>query len=224
MKIKCIKISLNDEEKNIVGMPVTHNRDYYVSEDKEYTVIGMNYLTQCPTINGLSFYILNDFNLLGRVPIFLFEIVDPRPSAYWRAEIEEATFVLWPEEFYMHCFHDLFSDGKPEYVEAFKRAVARLENEFAYSIPGDEHVSANRFMFEIKQLIDDVKLNKWDYQKLSDIMADLIAKIKPEKNPLHTRVLDAWAVIFNQSLDTPSDKLSSEHMKVFEGILTKSQV
>jgi hypothetical protein len=133
----------------------------------------------------------------------------------------ETTFFLWPEEFYMDYFHDQLSDGVPEYVEAFKRAVARLENEFAYALPGDEHLSANRFMFEITQLIDDVKLNKWDYQKLSDVMADLIAKIKPAENPLHSRVLDAWAVIFNQSLDTPSDKISSEHIKIIEGILTK---
>ena len=221
MKIKCIKTDLTDEEKTIIGMPINHNRNYYVSEDKDYTVIGMTYLTECPRQNGLSFYILNDGNILEMVPIFLFKVVDPRPSAYWQADIMQTTFSLWPEEFYMHCFHDLFSDGKPEYVEAFKRAVARLENEFAYALPGDEHVSANRFMFEMKQLIDDVKLNKWNYQKLSDVMADLIAKIKPAENPLHSRVLDVWAVIFNQSLDTPSDKLSSEHISVIEEILNK---
>ena len=221
MKIKCIKTFLNDEEKNIVGMPVNHNRDSYVSEDKDYTVIGMNYLTQCPSQNGLSYEIIDDHGCYSEVPIFLFEIVDPRPSSYWRGDIKETTFSLWPEEFYMHCFHDRFSNGNPDCVEVFNRTLALLENEFAYSLPGDEHVSANRFMFEIKQLIDDVRLNKWDYQKLSDVMADLIAKIKPEENPLHTRVLDAWAVIFNQSLDTPSDKLSSEHMKVVEEILNK---
>ena len=58
-------------------------------------------------------------------------------------------------------------------------------------------------------------------QKLSDVMADLIAKIKPEENPLHTRVLDVWAVMFNQSLDTPFDELSHEHRELIKGILSK---
>ena len=165
---------------------------------------------------------MDDHGCFSEVPIFLFKVVDPRLPSCWQAKIGETTFSLSPKQFNdMDCFNSALYDDIPEYVEVFNRTLALLENEFAYALPADEHVSANRFMFEIKQLIDDVKLNKWDYQKLSDVMADLIAKIKPEESPLHTRVLDAWAVIFNQSLDTPSDKLSSEHIKVVEGVLTK---
>jgi hypothetical protein len=61
----------------------------------------------------------------------LFEIVDPRPSRFWVArKVNDFTLSLWPEEFYEDYFHDRLSDGEPIGVEAFRRVVDRLENEF----------------------------------------------------------------------------------------------
>ena len=221
MKVKCIKNYLTDEQKQMISMPMSQHPVYRIKPEAEYTVLGLTFMINNPYQNGISVEIKDDTDYLTFPPLCLFKIVDPRPSSYWKADALKDDFSLWPEEFYMDYFHDQLSNGVPEYVEAFNRAVARLENEFDYALPGDENVSANRFLFEVKQLIDCVKLNKWDYQRFSDVMADLIAKIKPEESPLYTRVLDAWAVIFNQSLDTPSDHISDEHIKVLEGILTK---
>ena len=221
MKVRCIKNYLTDEEKKMISMSFNQHPVYRIKPDAEYTVLGLTFMINNSYQNGVFVQIKDDSYCLTFPPLCLFEIIDPRLSSYWKADALKNEFSLWPKEFYMDYFHDLLSDGNPEYVEAFNRAVTLLENEFDYALSIDEHVSANRFLFEIKQLIDCVKIHQWEYQNLSDVMAGLIARIRPEENPLHSRVLDVWAVIFNQSLDTPSDKLSSEHKKLIEGILKR---
>lgn len=65
------------------------------------------------------------------VPLCIFEIVDNRPSQYWKIQKRsEYEISLWPEEFYQEYFHDDLSDGVPEVVEIYKRVVERLEKEF----------------------------------------------------------------------------------------------
>jgi hypothetical protein len=217
MKVRCIKNHLTTEEIQKKGWSANYPSTFSITPGNIYTVLQLSYTYEPPEINV---DIKDDFDIPYIMPLFLFEIVDWRLSSYWKIE-KKRNALAFKAPFYKEYFHDELREGDSKAVETFSKAVELLENEFAYSLPEDKHVSANRFMFEIKQLIDDVKLNKWDYQKLSDVMADLIAKIKPEENPLHTSVLDAWAVIFNQSLDTPSDKLSSGHIKVVEEILNK---
>jgi hypothetical protein len=217
MKVRCIKNHLTTEEIKEKRWSVNYPSTFSITPGNIYTVLQLSYTYEPPEINV---DIKDDFDIPYIMPLFLFEIVDWRLSSYWKIE-KKRNALSFKAPFYKEYFHDELREGDPKAVETFSKTVELLENEFAYSLPGDENVSANRFMFEIKQLIDDIKLNKWDYQKLSDVMADLIAKIKPEENPLHTRVLDVWAVIFNQSLDTPSDKLSMEHRELIEGILSK---
>ena len=218
-------------------------KDPYLTLGNEYIVFQISY----HTTGGFHFSLPCDSE---DDPIFLeasfFDIVDARVPEDFIFKFSEGGYAcLQPKEFggdFWDLYHDnnsgeetvadvvksILNNGDKEVYKTFAGVVERIKQFHGwpvekddYTLPYAKQLSANRFVFEIKQLIDDVKLNKWDYQKLSDVMADLIAKIKPEENPLHTRVLDAWAVIFNQSLDTPSDKLSSEHMKVVEEILNK---
>jgi hypothetical protein len=61
----------------------------------------------------------------------LFEILDPRPSAFWRVKKQnDVDLTLWPEEFYRKFFHDDLSEGIPEIVETFNQVVGRLRHEF----------------------------------------------------------------------------------------------
>jgi len=222
MKVKRIKNYLTDEEKKLIGMSLDEYSVYNITEGCRYTVLAISFMYEQ---YGVLLDIKDDLGFPYLMPMCLFEIVDRRPSALWQIESRRKTSLSLSAPFYKRYLHDELIEGDPKAVEAFSKAVALLEKEFFYTPPEDKHVSANKFRYELKHLIDDViddvKINKWDYQKLSDVMADLIAKIKPAENPLHSRVLDAWAVIFNQSLDTPSDKISSEHIKIIEGILTK---
>ena len=70
------------------------------------------------------------------MPACLFEIIDPRPSIFWRAKHDFPDFTLWPIEFYRDFFQDDLSEGKPEIKKVFDIVVDRLTHEFEDATQG----------------------------------------------------------------------------------------
>lgn len=129
---KCVAISIRSELRESSSMSKHVNPEYQISIGKEYTVLGVTFLARSPVYGSMTILMVQDD--AGRcidVPSPLMEIVDPRPSQYWRARgFDDASFMLWPEEFYEDFFYDNLSEGVPEVVRTYKQVVRRLDAEF----------------------------------------------------------------------------------------------
>ncbi|QKJ01550.1 hypothetical protein [Yersinia mollaretii] len=130
MKVKCLATSLTAQQKAALGLMDNQDPQYPYTIGQIYTVLAMSSkvgvnagtLLQLPKI---------PMDYIISVPLCIFDIVDGRPSSYWKIEkLSEYEISLWPEEFYREYFHDDLSDGDPEVVEIFKRVVDKLEKEF----------------------------------------------------------------------------------------------
>lgn len=127
MKVICLENKLSKDQKKQLGIVEENDFEYPFDIGRTYTVLGMsNNLDQSGTIilDMPYFYVFP-------TPLCLFNIVDDRPSNYWKIKkISEYELTLWPEEFYQEYFHDDLSDGVPEVVILYKQVVERLEKEF----------------------------------------------------------------------------------------------
>ena len=133
MRVKCLDVSLTSEQKLFLGVPESVRTRHQITVGATYTVLGLSFVIGSHFFgSGPVLEILDDASpCISLVPLCLFEIVDPRPSRFWVArKVNDFTLSLWPEEFYEDYFHDRLSDGEPIGVEAFRRVVDRLENEF----------------------------------------------------------------------------------------------
>jgi len=136
MKVKCIATSLNEEQIKLCTERQLGHSWCSLVVGEIYPVFG---LTASPHYyGGLSYEVEHGLGaeyIVG-VPFCLFEIVDDRPSKYWKAKrISETTLALWPEEFYAEYFHDDLSNHFPEALENFRKLKKILESE--HSDPGE---------------------------------------------------------------------------------------
>jgi hypothetical protein len=68
--------------------------------------------------------------VLVSVPLFLFEIVDGRPSRLWEARVDQnGGLTMWPPSFYERAYHDRLSDGKLPETKDFEVIKKRMEIE-----------------------------------------------------------------------------------------------
>jgi len=130
MRIRCIANTLTEEQRGLLGFPAWQNPLFQITPGREYTVLGV---TATPNyISGAVVQLANDASVCIFVPICLFEITDPRPSRYWRAELYNIhTLRLWPSEFLKEYFHDDLSDGINGTREVFLEVEKKLSHEFS---------------------------------------------------------------------------------------------
>ena len=112
MVIKCISIKPSLSQKELLPKAYL-NSDFHITKDKEYLVLGISFMPD-PSVGRLSMVeIVNDYNHLSRVPLFLFKIIHPKVSKYWEIKVlNEFIIALWPEPFYKEYFHDDLSSRK----------------------------------------------------------------------------------------------------------------
>ena|SRR5690242_14062501 len=129
MKVRCIGARLTEGQRASLGFRAWEDPHWQLSPGKIYTVLG---LTAKPDyMAGAVVQVNDDGDRCAFVPICLFEIVDGRPSQYWRARLlSEHGLALWPEAFYVdEYFHEHLSDGERAAVEAFNKVLVALERE-----------------------------------------------------------------------------------------------
>jgi len=137
MRVKCIANRLSDEQKKECNEFQLGSSKNSLIVGETYTVMGLTVSGGC-YFGGLAYEIADGTTLsyITTAPYCLFEIVDDRPSKYWRAKrLEDDFLAFWPEEFYSRAFHDRLSDDKPEEVQVFLKIKSLLEKEFEE--PGD---------------------------------------------------------------------------------------
>jgi hypothetical protein len=132
MRVRCIKEELSEKEIAASGFPPG---TWDVTVGEEYLVLGVTLFTGGEnTPLGAAYEIEADGGTVYSIPAPLFEIVDDRPSRYWRVGRTEPLgpfgLVLWPEEFFERYFFDDLSEGFPEVVRTYHKVRERLEREF----------------------------------------------------------------------------------------------
>ena len=94
-------------------------------------VVGAEYLVFGLTLVGGNVLvdIAQEFEQLAPVPLFLFEITDPRVPALWKARTkEDGTLTLWPPSFYERKYYHQDSLVQlASSIEDFRRVRRRLE-------------------------------------------------------------------------------------------------
>ena len=132
MKVKCVKNQLTEEECKAINAEVTTGPGRTdITIGKTYIVLGLNFYSENGTyFRGTVIDFIDDQGQYAWTTLAYFEIVDPRVSIFWRAKVGLTHFSLWPAEFHREFFHDDLSDGVPEVVAMFNRAVERLTYEF----------------------------------------------------------------------------------------------
>ena len=133
MKTRCVANQATPEQVKKYGLDPLVDHHFDVTPGRTYTVIGLTMMVDSWASGaGVALDLLDDSGRLSIQPLFLFEMIDPRPSRYWVArKVGEADLALWPESFFQDCFHDHLTNGRPEEVAEFKRVYALLEAEFA---------------------------------------------------------------------------------------------
>jgi len=131
MRVKCILNYPTPKQIERLG-DFYKNQAFGVTVGKEYLVFGLHFLIKCEGFGtGVQVQFLDDDGHLGFAPLFMFTIVDGRPSKYWEARFwEDGHLTLQPPSFYRDYYHDDLSEDVPEVVEDFKRVRAMLESEF----------------------------------------------------------------------------------------------
>jgi len=100
MKVKCIKTSVSNTDKNIINGDMNE----YLKIDLLFWVYGINFskgITYC--------YIFNEQHLF-EVPLELFEIVDDKIPSEWAIRIRNGDVTLWPKLFYQEEFLENFAE------------------------------------------------------------------------------------------------------------------
>lgn len=129
MKVKCIATKLSFSQKQVMGLKNNEDPTYPFTIGETYTVLAVH--TQIEYYAGTMLHMPSPSGYVLPTPLCLFEVVDDRPSKYWKIKKNNEHFLtLWPEEFDQEYFHDDLSDGVPEVVEIYKRVVEKLEKEF----------------------------------------------------------------------------------------------
>jgi len=130
MRVKCILEYPTDQHFERLG-DLYRRQAFGVTVGKKYVVLGVAFHINLPGFGtGVQIQFVNDNGNIGFAPLFLFEIIDGRPSRHWEARFDEdGSFQLQPSSFYKKYYHDDLSDGVEEVVEDFNRVRGLLEDE-----------------------------------------------------------------------------------------------
>jgi len=146
MKVKCVQAYPTPEQIAKLGPDFLKRQTFGVTVGEEYLVLGLQFQINSTLFGtGVVIQFINDDGHIGFAPLYLFEIIDGRPSKYWEARFwEDGSLTLWPTSFYREYYHDDLSEDVPEVVEDFKRVRALLESEATKPKEGPTILSISR--------------------------------------------------------------------------------
>lgn len=138
MIAKCISKYPTDQQIEVLG-DFNRRQAFGATVGKEYLVLGIAFHINLPGFGtGVQLQFLDDDGDIGFAPLFMFEIVDGRPSKYWEARFyKNGSFEFQPPSFYKEYYHNNLSEGIDEVVNDFKRILALLKAE---GLKNKEHI------------------------------------------------------------------------------------
>lgn len=132
MKVICLHENIDEYLAKTVNLKEGSPRLYDLTQNKEYTVLGLSYFINSDIYAGYPVVeIKNDAGGLTSAPLFLFNIIDDTPSIHWHIKFdkEEDFLQMWPKSFYQDFYFDDLSEGEPDIVDDFNEVCKLLELE-----------------------------------------------------------------------------------------------
>lgn len=126
MRVRCIAEIPNEEQVRMLGAYYRPGRTIFpVNMGQQYMVIGVG------TWDGVHWVeIETPTEDVISVPLFLFEIVDGRPSRHWEARLHaDGALTLWPPALYDPFFHSRLSDSVPATLSEYRLLKQRMKDE-----------------------------------------------------------------------------------------------
>ena len=134
MRVKCKWSRNNELPKAYVDdrVPINSSTDWHLTTGKEYVVYGL----EC--YEGKTwYYVVDDHNLWFPImkPAPLFDIVDPKPSAYWQVNFKtwrdstEILLLAFEEWCVEETYYERLSDKNPPEVAIFVQRRKEMDSE-----------------------------------------------------------------------------------------------
>jgi hypothetical protein len=127
MRVRCISEKPNARQASALGeLYHGQKQSYGLTVGSEYLVFAISVLN-----GNVLLQIAPEFEQLISVPLFLFEVTDPRVPGFWECRVrEDGTMLLWPPSFLeREYYHESLLEEVPSVVEDFRRVRRRLELE-----------------------------------------------------------------------------------------------
>jgi hypothetical protein len=130
MLVTCKMTTLSGEQITALGGSV-HQQVFDVTEGGAYLVLGLTvYVASRVYGSGVYVEIEDDSGHVVSAPLFLFEIIDGRPSQYWVSRFwDDGSFAFWPPSFFNDCYHDRLSESVPDVRRDYESVRAQLREE-----------------------------------------------------------------------------------------------
>lgn len=131
MKVRCTADNANPVFQDALNPALKWGCS--ITPGRIYLVLGLSFSIELMFHGrGVSVEIVDDDDQWAILPLRLFEIVDGRPSRYWRAkQIDQGPgLVLSPPSFQRLYWADDLTDGKPDIIADFDAVLAKLRAEF----------------------------------------------------------------------------------------------
>ena len=127
MIVRCIAQKPTNEQAFRLGPLYEPGRtDYALALGNRYVALGLH----CLSTGVIWVELASEGGWPQTVPLFLFEIVDPRTSRYWEGRFgADGSFSLAPPPFHESDFASLVADNEPQAELAYNRYRQLLEAE-----------------------------------------------------------------------------------------------
>jgi hypothetical protein len=135
MIVKCVALRLNTSRPEADASDYFRNRDFGVVVGREYLVLALTIdFGSAPPGTGTGAWVdvLMEPSIptIIPVPLFLFEITDPKISCHWEARLsQEGLIRLCPPAFCRDSFLEDVSERVPSAVDEFSRIYNSLAAE-----------------------------------------------------------------------------------------------
>lgn len=128
MIVECTATELTPEQKTRLGTAFPREQARLLKKGIRYPVLGLQYdVGSILWGTGAWVQLPVAADRMVIAPLYLFEVVDGRPSRHWEIKLwEDGAITLWPFSFYKPYYHGDLEAGVPEVVEDFASVVEEV--------------------------------------------------------------------------------------------------
>ena len=131
MIVRCLTTEMTPKQRSRLGASFPAERAAKLTADESYLVLGLQYdVGSIIWGTGAWVQLSVEPDRVLFAPLYLFELIDSRPSRLWDTRLwEDGSVTLWPPSFYREYYHDDLAAGDPDVVDDFRQVLAELAEE-----------------------------------------------------------------------------------------------
>lgn len=130
MRVRCVRSYPTDDDLIHLGTSFLREQRFAVTPEADYLVLGLSFVEDGVMGRGVLLHIEDDNAQPAHAPICLFDVIDDRPSMYWRFSEGPDGWSFWAEKMLDPFFYDDYYNGRPDVINAYDETVELLSKEF----------------------------------------------------------------------------------------------